>query len=540
MSQEIKNSNFNIRLPLLLALAITGGILIGFNMPSNNKAVQEANNGYLKFREILTHINQSYVDSVDTEELTDFAITKMLEKLDPHTVYIPAKEVAKANMQLEGDFEGIGVEFNIFRDTIYVVTPLVGGPSETAGIMSGDKIVEVDGEPVAGEDVKPDNNLVFKLLRGKKGSKVKLGIRRRNINKILYFDITRDKIPSYSVDVSYMIDKETGFIKVSRFAANTYAEFKEALTDLKKSGMKRLIIDLRGNPGGYMDRAIKMADELIAGRPKIVYTDGKGSRYDSEYRARINGLFEKGAVIVLIDEGSASASEIVAGALQDNDRALIIGRRSFGKGLVQMPIDLDDGSELRLTISRYYTPSGRSIQKPYQDYQDDYQHRLESGELFFADSVKVNDSLSYKTANGRTVYGGGGIIPDIFVPSDTSSHYRYLNILTPFIREYALNYYNDHRSQLEAMDFQAYRQTFAVSDKAVQMIAEVGNKNDIPFEEASFAFVKPMMKQRIKALIARSVWGNKGYYRIISEDDEIYQKALQSFDKAKALEKGKF
>ncbi|WP_436714346.1 S41 family peptidase [Rhodocytophaga aerolata] len=507
----------------------------------------------MKYKEILTHIDRDYVDTVNTEDLIDYSIEKMLEKLDPHTVYIPAKDLQMARAQLEGDFDGIGVEFNIFKDTVFVVAPIAGGPSETAGIRAGDKIVEVDGKPMVGKEV--DNSTVFSRLRGPKGSKVKIGIKRGLANDLLNFTVTRNKIPTYSIDATYMIDNKTGYIKVNRFAANTYEEFKKAMNTLKNEGMQQLVLDLRGNPGGYMDRATNMADEFIAGNKLIVYTDGKESRYDSRVNAYINGVFEKGPVVVLIDEGSASASEIVAGALQDNDRALIVGRRSFGKGLVQAPIPLEDGSELRLTISRYYTPSGRSIQKPYthegedEDYTMDVMKRYEHGELFHADSIKFNDSLKFQTVKGRTVYGGGGIMPDVFVPLDTSYNTKYLNKLVNanIIREYAFNYYTKNKAELEKMKFEDFKNNFAVTDQMMKDVVNNGTAAGAQFNELEYNRSKEFIRTQLKALIARSVWKsgsgstglNNEYYQVMSSNDEVYNQALNLFDRAAEIEKGK-
>ncbi|GAB4407830.1 MAG: S41 family peptidase [Microscillaceae bacterium] len=534
--EPIHNRPSQIRLPILITLSIAGGILLGATMFGNVKRLKIITTGYTKFRDILMHIDQNYVDSVDTEALIDYSIEKMLEKLDPHTVYIPAREVEKYHMQLEGDFEGIGIEFNIFKDTIYVVAPISGGPSEAVGLRSGDKIIKVNDELVAGPSVKPDNNKVYKWLRGKKGSQVSLTIKRRGQAKLLRFEITRDKIPSYSIDASLMMDEQTGFIKVSRFNASTYTEFKQALQTLREKGMRRLVLDLRDNPGGYMDKAVDMADEFLAGNVKIVYTDGKGSRFDTENRAKITGLFEKGPLIVLINEGSASASEIVAGALQDHDRALIVGRRSFGKGLVQMPIDLSDGSELRLTISRYYTPSGRSIQKPYDSYDKDMEERLTHGELFYQDSVRVDKNKSYKTTHGRTVYGGGGILPDHFVPLDTLG-YHYLNELYQFnlVREYALSYANEHRKTLNKMKLKDFVQKFKVSDEMLAEIRKMGDQEKIVYTEADFEQSKALLCLHLKALIARGIWDAEGYFLVALQEDEVYQKALQLFGEAQKL-----
>lgn len=550
---KINNSKFYVRLPLLMAIAISGGIFIGATMFGGSSNMSSITKGYMKYKEILTHIDRDYVDTVNTEELIDYSIEKMLEKLDPHTVYIPAKDLQMARAQLEGDFDGIGVEFNIFKDTVFVVAPIAGGPSETAGIRAGDKIVEVDGKPMVGKEV--DNSTVFSRLRGPKGSKVKIGIKRGIDNEVLNFTVTRNKIPTYSIDATYMIDNKTGYVKVNRFAANTYEEFKKAMNTLKAEGMQQLVLDLRGNPGGYMDRATNMADEFIAGNKLIVYTDGKESRYDSRVNAYINGIFEKGPVVVLIDEGSASASEIVAGALQDNDRALIVGRRSFGKGLVQAPIPLEDGSELRLTISRYFTPSGRSIQKPYthegedENYTMDVMKRYEHGELFHADSIKFNDSLKFQTVKGRTVYGGGGIMPDVFVPLDTSYNTKYLNKLVNAntIREYAFKYYTKNKPDLEKMKFEDFKNNFVISDQMMKDIVNSGTNAGVQFDEAEYSRSKDFIRTQLKALIARSVWKsgsgstglNNEYYQVMSSNDEVYKQALNLFDRAAEVEKGK-
>jgi carboxyl-terminal processing protease len=542
MSQEIKNSTFQVRLPLLISLALALGILVGANMfaPSGNNP-QTMAKSYLKFRDILSYIDRDYVDSVDIEELSDYAITKMLEKLDPHTAYIPASDMEIARSYLEGDFDGIGVEFNIFRDTIHIIAPLHGGPSEIAGLQAGDKILKVNGENVAGVGINTQG--VFQRLRGIKGTKVVLTIKRKENRRPINYTVVRDKIPTVSVDAHYMVDPLTGYIKVSRFSANTFNEFKAALSTLKGKGMERLILDLRGNPGGYMDRATKMADEFISGNKKIVYTDGKGTKYDSETFARIKGDFEEGLLIVLIDEGSASASEIVAGALQDNDRALLVGRRSFGKGLVQMPIPLNDGSELRLTISRYYTPSGRSIQKPYahgmEEYEMDIFNRFQKGEYFKPDSLYFNDSLKYATAAGRIVYGGGGIMPDVFVARDTTDLTDYLGQLhgKNIIREYTLNYYHDNRRALEKMSFERFQESFEITDKILQEVVKEAGKVRIPFNEVEYNRSKDLLKNHLKAFIARSVYGSAGYYPILHEKDEEFQQALKLFDMAAQLAK---
>ncbi|MBV6640488.1 MAG: S41 family peptidase [Cyclobacteriaceae bacterium] len=492
-----------------------------------------------KFRQVLSYLENDYVDEVNPDELVESAISEMLEKLDPHSVYIPAEELDLAKSQLEGNFEGIGIEFNIFKDTIYVVSALSGGPSEKIGLRSGDKIITVDGEDVTGEDL--NNRRVINLLRGPKGSEVKVGILRKGYKELIDFTIVRDVIPQYSVDVSYMVDDEIGYIKVSRFSATTYMEFKEALVQLKSQGMKKMILDLTGNPGGYMDRAVDMVDEILKDQQMIVYTKGKESRYNSQHLSKNPGDFEEGAVVVMINEGSASASEIVSGALQDHDRAIIVGRRSFGKGLVQLPISLNDGSELRLTISRYYTPSGRSIQKPYgqntEDYYSEYYDRFKNGEMYVKDSAKVVDSLVYKTDAGRNVYGGGGIMPDYFVPLDSSQSSLFLSRLsnTNTIREYALKYFEANKEKLERYSLEQYISDFKVTDKMMDDLLKLSIQNGVPKDERGFEKSRELIRVYTKAFIARSVWDNKGFYPIFNEQDEIFQKAVSLVDEAESL-----
>jgi carboxyl-terminal processing protease len=537
---KIKNTTYYIRLPLLLAIAIAGGILIGANMTAPGDSKNDVVSSVSKFREILNHINRNYVDEIQADDLVETAITSMLEKLDPHTVYLPAKEHEYSKSELEGNFDGIGIEFNIFRDTIYVVAPLSGGPSEAVGLLSGDKIVNVDGDLVAGIGI--NTRGVFDKLRGPKGSKVNIDIKRNRSKDLLNFNIVRDKIPQFSLDASYMVDDEIGYIKINRFSATTYTEFKTALEELVDSGMTKLILDLTGNPGGYMDRAIKMADEFLASDPMIVFTKGKEYRYNQEHRASRDGIFESGGLIVLIDQGSASASEIVSGAIQDNDRGLIVGRRSFGKGLVQLPMELTDGSELRLTISRYYTPSGRSIQKSYEEgkkdyYQDGFQERYNKGEMFSADSIALSDSLIFQTAKGRTVYGGGGIVPDYFVALDTTQNSIYLNRLfsSGTLREYALHFNEENNESLKEKGFETFRKNFNVSEKMLNNMIALGEKNKLEFNEKQFSHSKELIKTHVKAQIARGIWRSGGFYPIYNETNEIFQQALQLFDEAEQL-----
>ncbi|MBT0811074.1 S41 family peptidase [Litoribacter ruber] len=537
MNQK-KNTSAQIRLPIILALAISAGIWIGATFAEPKSDRNDLKAALYKIQEIITYINRDYVDSVNTNELVEHGIEKMLEKLDPHSAYIPAKDAQLAKSQLDGEFDGIGIEFGVLRDTIYVVAPLTGGPSEKVGLQSGDQIIKVDGETVAGTGV--TNRDVFDLLRGPKGSKVELTVKRKNNRDLLDYSITRDKIPQYSVNATYMVNNDIGYIKVTRFAATTYDEFKAAVEELKEKGMSKLILDLQGNPGGYMGAAINMADEILGENAMIVSQQGKLNRYNQKAFAVKPGIFEDGSVIVLINEGSASASEIVAGAIQDNDRGLIVGRRSFGKGLVQMPIDLSDGAELRLTIARYYTPSGRSIQKPYgegEDYSKDWINRLEHGEFFSADSIKFDDSLRYETKGGRAVYGGGGIMPDYFVPWDTTMNSPYVGKLfsTDSAREFILGYVDKNKGKFDNMSFEEYYNNFEVSESMLQELIKIGEENKVKFDEKDYKKSKDYLKILVKAHMSRNIYDDNAFYKIVNDINEVYQQALNLFDEAAKL-----
>ncbi len=539
--EPYKNSKQHTYLPTLVALGIGVGILIGIFISKYNYPIKDIQHASKKYGTILSIIENDYVDSVDVEQLFESSIYSMLEQLDPHTSYTPARDLALVQSQLEGGFEGVGIEFHIMNDTLYVITAISGGPSEKAGLKAGDKIIKVDGKNVAGTGM--ETNDVFNLLRGQKGTKVILSVKRNNNKELLKFEIERDKIPTYSVDASYMLNDKTGYIKVSRFAENTYKEFKEGLTKLKDKGMSQLILDLRDNGGGYMSVAIGMAEELLKKGSLIVYTDGRLDQYRETHRSSRNGLFENENLIVLINENSASASEIVAGALQDNDRALIVGRRSFGKGLVQAPIRLDDGSELRLTISRYYTPSGRCIQKSYsleEEYSDDYVKRYENGELFYADSIKIVDTLKYKTTHGRTVYGGGGIIPDDFVAKDTLGYTDYLGKLYSenIIRQFVLSYVNENKEKLEPKGFETFKNSFNVTNAMVNEIVKRAEQAQIKTNRKQLRLSEGKLKEDVKSIIARSIWGNSSYYEITNQSDPMILKSLQLFDKAEKIRKG--
>ncbi len=546
----ISNQKPVIQLPLIIGITLAGGLLIGATFFGNSKSLNSVGGGYAKYREILQLIENNYVDTVNTDELVDYSISKMLEKLDPHTAYMNPIDAVAARSQLEGGFDGIGVEFNIYKDTVYVVTPLAGGPSESAGIQSGDKIIRVNETALTGPKV--DNTTVFKTLRGKRGSEVKLTILRRGNREPQAHTVTRDRIPTYSVDAAYMVDDKTGYIKVNRFSETTYDEFKTALASLKQQGLKQLMLDLRNNPGGYMDRATSLADEFISGNKLLVYTNGKDDKYDRQTLARIAGQFEEGPVVVLIDEGSASASEIVAGALQDHDRALVAGRRSFGKGLVQMPVQLSDGSELRLTISRYYTPSGRSIQKPYvkgheDDYGKDLDARSKRGEYFVADSIKNDPKLKFKTDGGRVVYGGGGITPDYFIPRDTTWQTPYLGQLygKNLVREFALEYANDNRKRLEKMTFAEFNRTVTITDEQLAQLVKDATEQGVKPNEKEFNRSKNYLRTNVKAFVARYIFQknnrngqNNEFFRVYGDADETYKRGLTLFDKARQLERG--
>ena len=528
---DYRNSGYHIRLPILLTIAVIIGVLIGseFAEPKQDKKYLSS---IQKFRQLLEYIENDYVDSVDTESLIEESIEDMLDKLDPHTVYIPPRDRELTASQLRATYDGIGVEFNLLRDTLYVVTPLTGGPSEKAGILAGDKIISVDGENIAGVGL--NNRKVFDMLRGPRGSKVTVGVLRKHQEETLEFELTRGSIPQYSIDASYMIDEEIGYIKVNRFAETTYEEFKQALTALKNQGMSKLVLDLQNNTGGYMSAAIGMSDEFLPDGEVIVSQKGQSAKYDSEARATEKGIFEEGALVVLVNEGSASASEIVAGALQDNDRALVIGRRSFGKGLVQLPFDLRDGSELRMTIARYYTPSGRSIQKPYdngqQSYNSDYYNRFTSGELFVKDSVHFDENLAYKTINGRTVYGGGGIMPDYFVALDTTDISAYINrlVASNTIREYTLDYRDSH-PELKDMSFDEFENGFKVSNAMLEEIIDLGQKNRVRYSRRQFEKSKVLLSYLIKAQIARDIFDDNAFYKIYNNTNEIYRKAIELY-----------
>jgi len=513
----------------ILLLIISTFFLNPF-MGTGQEAVQK---NQMKFGRLLRLVDGYYVDSANVDDLTEKAIIHLLSELDPHSVYISKEEVDKMNEPLQGNFEGIGISFNIFKDTLLVTSIIPGGPSEKVGLRAGDRIVEVDGKNIAGTGIK--NSDVMEMLRGNKGTTVEISVLRRNMNELLDFSIIRDKIPIFSLDASFMLDNETGYIKLNKFSATTTEEFTKAMLELKRQNLQNLILDLRGNGGGYLKTAIEISDQFLDGNKLIVYTDGTNERR-RDYKATSNGIFKEGNLVVLVDESSASASEIVSGAVQDWDRGLIIGRRSFGKGLVQKPYFLTDGSLVRLTTAHYYTPSGRNIQKPYEngveEYKRDYLDRLSSGQLFSADSIQLDDSLKFKTlVNGRDVYAGGGVMPDIFIPMDTSSHYRYYNRLrrTNIVYNFVLDYVDQHRTELKNQypEFEPFKNNFEVAQEMIDSIIAEGEKGGIQKDEKSLTFTLSTMKKEIKALIARDIFSLNDYFKILYQDDEAVLKALE-------------
>jgi carboxyl-terminal processing protease len=500
------------------------------------QAYSQSTENLKKIETVLNYIDLFYVDEIDQNELTEKAIVNLLKELDPHSVYISKEEVDEMNEPLVGNFEGVGIQFNILDDTIIVVSTIPGGPSEKVGVQAGDRIVQIDGVLVAGNGI--TNKGVFDKLRGPKDTEVVIEIKRDGYKKLLDFKIVRDKIPIFSIDASYMVNEYIGYIKINRFAAKTPEEFTEAILKLKALGMKNLIIDLAGNSGGYLNAAFKMADELLSDNKMIVYTEGVNSPRN-EMKSTIYGNFEDGNVVVLIDQYSASASEILSGAIQDWDRGLVIGRRSYGKGLVQRQMPLPDGSQIRLTIANYYTPSGRFIQKPYDEgedaYRNDLSDRYESGELTDSVIAVFPDSLKYKTANGRIVYGGGGITPDIYVPLDTTFSTEFYSQIfrKGLVNKYSLNYANKHRKELLAYypDVQIFDKNFETDEDFLAEFLTYCEAEKIVIEQAQVEKSKHVINTQIKALIARNIYDNEAYYYIFNKNlNDSFQKAVEAIE----------
>ena len=502
-------------------------------------------------------IKQLYVDTVNDKKLVEDGIRGMLKELDPHSQYTPAKDVEALNEPLQGSFEGIGVQYNVNEDTLVVIQPTSGGPSEKVGIIAGDKIVTVDDSVIAG--VKMTRAETMKRLRGPKGTKVKLGIIRQGIPGIQTFIVTRDKIPVYTLDAAYMIDETTGYIRISSFGQTTHAEFVKAAADLAGQGMEDLVLDLQGNGGGYLQAAVELADEFLSDAEMIVYTEGRTiGRH--EYRAKAGKMNIK-KIVVLVDGYTASAAEIVSGAIQDNDRGIIVGRRTFGKGLVQRPIDLPDGSMIRLTVAHYYSPVGRCFQKPYvkgdkKSYDNDMMDRLNSGELMSADSIHFPDSLKYTTKGGRIVYGGGGIMPDIYVPLDTTIYTRLYRELAAkscviqttlkyleknrksFIKKYNIEAYRKAKAnrfegkQYVASDltdgFKRFQSEFFVPQEMIDMLLDKAKEAKIQYTDSMLQATMPSLRIQLKALLARDLWDMSEYFQIINPSLEIYRQGLKA------------
>ncbi len=530
------NRRLQIIMPFIFGILIAIGVLIGkligsqgSGLPNRSMLVYPQNN---KLNTVLDLISSEYVDTVNTSKMVEEMIPHLLDKLDPHSVYIPAKDLQQVNEELEGNFGGIGVQFSMQNDTVMVISVISGGPSAKLGILPGDRIVAVNDSSIAGKKISTDK--VMKQLRGEMGTRVAVTILRGS--QKLNFDIVRDAIPVYSIDVSYMVDAQTGYVKIDRFAQNTYDEMIMSMAKLKSKGCKQVVVDLRGNSGGLLDAVIRMCNEFLQKNDLIVYTVGR-SQPRQDVRANGAGSCQDMKVIVLIDEFSASASEIFAGAIQDNDRGVVIGRRSFGKGLVQQQIPLPDGSALRLTVARYYTPSGRCIQKPYngstEDYYEDIIHRYDHGEFFSQDSVKFDEAEKYTTKSGRIVYGGGGIMPDIFVARDTTEFSNfYFNLRSKgTVYSFALSYADSHRDELKRYQSAQEIKKYLDQKPIIDELLKRAQKDGIVFNAKEFNRSKRMIDSEVKAYIARNIIDNEGFYPIIHSIDNVFQKAIDEAGK---------
>lgn len=531
----------NLKFPVL-AVVLTIGIVVGFQI-NNVFSDDNLRNSIIKFNDVLTFTEKYYVEEVDTQVLVEAAINGMLTKLDPHSVYIPASQMESVEESFRGDFEGIGIEFQVVNDTLTVVSSITGGPSEELGIQSGDRIVKINGIDALGLS----NEDVRKKLRGKKGTKVNITIVRQGIDKPIEYEIIRDKIPIYSVDTYFMLDNNTGFVSVSRFSETTYDEFLNALNDLNKQGMKQLVLDLRSNPGGYLNQAFKIADLFIDGEKKIVYTRGRRTEFNEDYHASEFSKYEKIPLVILVNEGSASASEIVSGAVQDWDRGLIVGETTFGKGLVQRQFDLSDKSAIRLTISEYYTPSGRLIQRDYKDKKnkDEYYSEVHNREEAEGDNLEHNaetDSTKpvYKTSGGRLVYGGGGITPDYIIKSEDITDYTTYLLRNNIFYQFTLTYLDNHSEEIKNNykdDLKKFRNEFSVNEKIIEDFKAFAESKDIKFTREDFEKDEDFILARLKAQIARNFWKNEGWFSVLLTTDNQVSKALTLFNEAKDLAK---
>ncbi len=536
-------------LPTLAVVVMALGILIGTTLTQKANAQRIVyQNGHLQWElskvdRLLQLMSQAYVDSLNIDSITDEVMSEMVQKLDPHSAYIPKEDLEMVNSELAGSFSGIGVQFTIQQDTVRIVAVIAGGPSEGVGVLAGDKLITVDDSLFVGKKI--NNEKVMRTLRGEKGTHVKIGVLRAGSPDMLYYTITRGDIPVNSVDAKFTIEpvgnqqttSKIGFVRVNKFGETTYREFLNALADLRKQGATRYIIDLRENSGGYMEQAIRMANEFLKGGQMIVYAEGRAyPRYVA--KADGSGRFKNTPLVVLIDDFSASASEIFAGAMQDNDRATLVGRRSFGKGLVQQQIPFDDGSAVRLTVARYYTPSGRCIQKPYTlgdqgDYDKELTERFEHGEFYSADSIHFSDTTTYRTKSGRIVHGGGGIMPDVFVGRDTTLNTPWYNkcVNLAYTYQFAYQYTDKHRKQLsQYKDWQSLEKHLLSQNLLPQFVAFAKEKGVEP-DEAQIAKSKPLMNRLLNAYIVRNILGDDGFFPLFERDDEITKKAVEILSK---------
>lgn len=526
----MKLSRFKIFLSLVLIFGLST------ILPAQNNSKADPKETSQKFAAALFYIENFYVDTTQPAKLVETAIVNVLKELDPHSAYLSKEELNAANEPLEGSFEGIGVTFQLSKDTILVVSPVPGGPSDKLGILAGDKIVKINNEDAFGSKV--NNKWVMDRLRGKKGTSVHVDIFRSGRKDLIPYDIVRDKIPINSIDATFMLPGKTGYIKLNRFSKTSMEEFYASMATLNKSGMQNLILDLRGNSGGFLNTAVELSDEFLDNGKMIVYTEGHNSPRQ-EYKATEKGIFEKGKLIVLINEASASASEIVSGAVQDWDRGLVIGRRSFGKGLVQRPFNLPDGSVIRLTNARYYTPTGRCIQRPYEEgvekYYQDLYDRHERGEFVHADSIHFPDSLKYYTPSKRVVYGGGGIMPDVFVAFDSTQYTNYYSdlIRKGVLNRFTLEFTNSRRANLlkDYPNPAAFKKNFVVDREMIEAFDQMARSEKMEWTEDQYKRSETLVQYQIKALIARNLWDLNAYYEIVADMDETILKALAVLNK---------
>jgi len=529
-----------VYIPIIMSLVLLLGFFLGTNLrrPHPGDSSQpffsvgvERND---KLDHVINYILESYVDPVSRDELTDDAVRSLVKNLDPHSSYIPAAEFRRMNDPLMGSFEGIGIEFNMINDTLVVINPIAGGPSEEAGIMPGDRIVQVEETPIAGVSKATDE--VVDMLMGEKGTTVDIKVKRAGLPELLSFSLTRDEIPSYSLDIAYMVDERTGYIRLNKFSATTYQEFIGGMDELREQGMEQMILDLRGNGGGFLEAAIEVADELLKPDELIVYTDGR-SRPRNYARSAREGRFETQPLVVLIDEWSASASEIIAGAVQDNDRGLVAGRRSFGKGLVQEQIQMRDGSALRLTVARYYTPTGRSIQKPYDEgeeaYFAEFIQRYQNGEMMSPDSIHFDDSLRFETPAGRTVYGGGGIMPDIFVPLGGDNDLGFFNRVfnRGHIYTFAFDYADRNRATIESHDSaEGFVRDFRITDDVYRDFLQYAGDQGTSIPDQVSQEARTQIETNLKAYIGRNIFGPEAFYPVLHSSDRAFRKALEALE----------